>query len=325
MFDYVAPPTIFGGTVYDLRPQGIDRDDFDYTYKQPIQLFDRTKALLPNGVQLTFEYNKGIPIVRVVSARTTPRVILDSMSATTGWVASGSASGLTADATDYYTAPDSLRFTCTGASTGILTKTISTQSLIDYKGVGVTFLALKIPSANAATDLTSVALKIGSSASAYTSVSTTTGFLGAWTVGDYLLIALNLATGSDTGTPDYTKIAYVQVSLVHGATMTNVRVGSLFLSLPTPYNLIFGSAAIFMASGSNPAQTITTDADSIVLNDAAYTIYEYECALAIAIQQGGTLASGLVQMLTSKLSELYSMYRADNPSQEIRTIGSYYD
>ncbi len=325
VYDYAAPTAIFGGTVFDFRPQGVSRQTSDDAYKQPIQEFDRTKALLPNGVSLTFEYDKGVPIMRVASARATPRDVLDSQSDTSGWTASGSASGLTKDETDYYDTPASLRFTCTGASTGILTKTISTSDLSDYKGVGVVFLAIKIPAANASTDLTSVAIRLGSSAAAYTTVTALTGFLAAWTVNDWLLVALDLSTGTDTGSPDYTKIDYVRLAFAHGATMTNFRVGGLWLSLPTPYELLYGSAAIFMSSGSSPSRSITSDADQILLNDAAYTLFEYETARTIAQQQGGTLASPLIQGLDKTLMDLYTMYRADNPSQEIRQIGSYYE
>jgi hypothetical protein len=323
VYDYAAPLTIFGGVVFDLRPQGMDRNSLDETYKQPIELFDQTKVSLPNGVSLTFEYNKGVGTMRVRSARTTSRVVLDPMTATSGWTAAGSASGLTVDATDYFDGGDSLRFLLTGASRGTLTKTINAGDMTVYKGVGVVFLAIKLPSANAATDLTSVAIKLGSSASAYTTVTATSGFLAAWTVGEWLLVALDLSLGSDTGTPDYTKITYLQVSLTHGATMTNFRVGGIWASLPTPYELLFGSAAIFMAAGQNPSQAITDNNDSILLNDAAYTIYELECAKTIAKQMGGTLASGLVQSIDADLLVLYNKYSMDNPSNEIRTIGTY--
>lgn len=331
VFDYAAPATIFGGTVYDFRPQALDRNESDYVYKQYIDQFDRTKLTLPNGLQLTFESNKGVGILRVASARTTARAVLDPMSDTTGWTAAGSASGLIADATDYYESPDSLRFLLTGASTGTLTKTISAGDMSTYQGVGVVFLALKIPStASAATLLSSVAIRLGSSSSAYTTVSATTGFLAAWTLGEWLLVALDLSTGSDTGTPSYTSITYLQVRLTTTATITNMRVGGIWASLPTPYTLIFGSSAIFLPqSGTNSgvAQlTITDDTDLILLNPAAYTLYQWEGAKEVAIQQGGKLSSGNVMMIDQRLNkELYPAYEADNPSQEIRVIGNYYD
>lgn len=326
VFDYEADDTIFGGAVTDLRPQGNSRTFLDYAYKLPVAQFDRTKGYLPNGVSLTFEYKKGTPVVRIDSARTTPRAILDPMTDDSGWVAAGSASGLTEDQTVYYNTPASLRFLLTGSSTGTLTKTISTQDLSDYEDVGVAFLAIRIPDGATATNLTSVAIRLGSSSSAYDLVTSTTGYLGAWVAGEWLLVALDFSTATSTGTPDWNNIAYVQIRLAHTATFTNFRVGGLWISLPTPYELHFQSAAIFMASGSNPSRTITNDNDEIILSDPAYTLFEFETAVAIADQAAGSKPSAHGIRYKKKLDEeLYPRYAANNPSQQIRQTGNYYD
>lgn len=328
VFDYAVPTTIFGGTVIDFRPQGTDRDTTDEVYKEYIEKFDQTKLFLPNGVQLTFEYRNGTGIMRVASARTTGRALLDPLNNTTGWTAAGSASGLTQDTIDYYESPASLRLLLTGASTGTLTKTIAAGDLTQYQGVGVVFLAIKIPStASAATLLSSLAIRLGSSASAYTTVTATTGFLGAWSLGEWLLVALDLSTGVDTLTPNYTNITYLQIRITTTATITNFRVGGIWASLAKPYTLLFGSSAIFLPSGTTvPSLTISADTDSIMLNDAAYTLYQWEAAKEIAIGQGGNLAGSDIMMITDRLEkDLYPMYKGDNPSQEIRTMGNYYE
>lgn len=326
VYDYAADEGIFGGAVVDLRPQGVTRTPLDYNYKVSIEQFDRTKAILPNGYMLTFEFNQGNPIVRVATPRTTPRTVLDPMNATTDWTAAGSASGLTADTTVFYQAPASLRFLLTGASTGTLTKTLqSPVSIASYENVCVGFLAIWAPSA---ANLTSISLKVGSSASNYDSVTATAGFLGAWTSGEWLLVAFDFAGATSTGTPDWTAIDYVQVSITTAATETNFRVGGLWLSLPSPSLLYYETAAIFQATGASPARTITTTNDTILFSDPAYLIYEHECALTIAIQNGGSDQSPLVQKLTGILygqeNGLYARYRADNPSQELRTVGQWY-
>lgn len=331
VFDTLTPTNIFGGTVIDFRPQGTDRSALDEVYKQYVEQFDQTKMLLPNGIQLTFEYIKGIGIMRVASARAMARALLDPLSSTTGWTAAGSASGLTQDTIDYYESPASLRMLLTGASTGTLTKTIAAGDMSMYQGVGVVFLALKIPStASAASLLSSVAIKLGSSATAYTTVTSTTGYLGAFTLGDWLLVALDLSTGTNTLTPNYANITYLQIGLTTTATITNFRVGGIWASLASPYNFLYGSSAIFMpTTGANlgiPQLTISNDTDNLILNDAAYTLYQWECAKEIAFQQGGKLSSGTVKTITDRLDgELYPMYKADNPSQEIRTIENYYE
>lgn len=327
VYDYPAPGTIFGGAVNDLRPQGVSRTPLDYVYKQPIQLFDRTKALLPNGYSLTFEYRKGTGIMRVANTRARQKVLLDPMDSATGWSVGGTASNLAVDETVYYQSPAGLRFNLTGAGTGSLEKTLSSPiDLTSYQGVGVGFLAIDTPSA---TDLTSIEFRIGSDPSNYYSVTSTEGFLGSWVANDYLLVAFDLADATTVGSPVITAMDYLGVFIAHSASMSNMRTGYLFISLPSPNELLFQSAAVFMASGSNPSNTISDDNDSVILNDAAYTIFVHECALTISLQNGGSLSTPSVQMLTDTLHNkdrgLYVLYRANNPSNQLRSVGSYYE
>lgn len=328
VYDYLAPTTIFGGALIDFRPQGISRSPLDYVYKKPIELFDRTKAFLPNGYNMTFEWKKGVGIMRVSSPNPKPQVILDPMNSTTGWTAAGSASGLALDYGTFYQSPASLRFTLTGSSAGTLTKAITQQNLSTYEDLGVVFLAVYIPTV---ANLTSITLKIGSSASAYDSVTATTGFLQAFTAGEFMLIPFDFSTSSSTGTPDWTAIDYAQVSIAHTGTETNFRVGQLFIALPSAHEVLFQSSAIFMASGSNPSLTITNDNDQIILSPAAYTLLEYESAIALAEQSSRGNRNPIAEAYKLKLYGngsndlgLYEKYRADNPSQEIREVGNYY-
>ncbi len=334
VFDYLAPTDIFGSNVVDMQQQGISRFSDDYVYKQYISDFDRTKSWLTNGTQITFEARKGTDIIRIVSTRPTPKIELDPFTATTGWTVSGSASGLALDQTVYYQLPGSLRFTCTGSSTGILTKAIPLNDLTSYVGVGVVFLAIRIPSANSATDLTSITVRLGSDSTNYYEASSTTGFLGAWTVGEFLLVAIDLSTATTTGTPTVTAIDYAQIRIAHTATMTNFYIGDFWIALPSPNTLIYETAAIFKASGSNPSQTISTVSDTVILSDSAYAIYEQECAKAVAKQQGGRLSSGVINNINEDLygergnpnkPGLYAQYRATDPSQSMQMVGNYYD
>lgn len=334
VYDYLCDTKIFGTAINDVRPQGVSRTPLDYVYKQYGDDFDRTKAYNRTGTSLTFEYVNGVPIVRIVSNFPRQKVILDQMNDTSGWTAGGSASGLTQDTAVFYQSPASLRFTLTGSSTGTLTKTLSnTIDLSSYENVGVSFLAIRIPDGATATDLTSIALRLGSDGSNYNEVTETEGFLGTWISGDWLVVAFDFAGSPSTGTPDWSNIDYVQVRLAHTGTFTNFRVGGLWISQPCPAQILYQSAAIFIPSGSTtPITTITANTDTIVLNDPAYTLYEYESALAILQQSGGGKGDSTYNTVRNTLYGneintfgLYGKYRGDNPSDSLRTVGSYYD
>lgn len=327
---YLAPDILFGGAINLIRRQGAASSPLDYNYKVPVDTFTRTKQFLPNGYMIDVEYKNGTAMLGIASPIPKPRIILDPMNDTDGWVAAGSASGLVEDETVYYQQPASLRMTLTGSSTGTLTKTLTSPlDLTTYGGVGVVFLAIYTPSA---TNFTSATVRLGSDSSNYFETGAETeGFLGAWTANDWTLIALDLAGATETGTVDIENVDYVQVRLAHTATLTNFRVGYLWTSLPMPNEILFQSSAIFRTSAGVQTQSITGDGDTIILNDAAYTLLEYEAALNVAMQQGGDLSSGQVQMFrgilygSSNDQGMYNLYRGDNPSAELRTVGSYYN
>lgn len=332
VFDYACATDIFGTSINDIRPQGITRNIDDFVYKRPEELFDRTKGYNYNGTMATFEYSNGVPIIRIVSNQTIQKINIDPMNSTDDWVAAGSVSGLTEDTAVYYQQPASLRFTLTGSSSGTLTKTLTNSiDISSYENVGVAFLAIEIPTGSTATNLTSIALKLGSNSSNYDSVSETEGFLGAWIAGQWLLVAYDFAGATSTGTPDWSAIDYIQVTLNHTATFTNFRLGGLWISQPYQAQILYQSAAIFKASGANASTSITDNNDTIILNDPAYTIYEIESAIAILQQTGASAGNAVMETFKRMLSGegdeigLYGHYRGDNPSQELRMVGNYYD
>ena len=53
VFTYAISENIFGTSLMDFRPQGNSRTFLDFVYKQPIEMFDRTKHLFPNRYTLS--------------------------------------------------------------------------------------------------------------------------------------------------------------------------------------------------------------------------------------------------------------------------------
>lgn len=213
---------------------------------------------------------------------------------------------------------------------GNLEKTLTSPiDLSTYDNVGSLFLAANLP---IATDITSIQIRIGNNSSNYLSMSATTAFTGAFSSDEFDLIKFDLSTATETGTVDMTAVDYLMVIFnYNGTEQTNVRVGDLFIALPLPVQMTYRTTAIFMNTAGAVSMNITDDNDQILLNPAIYTILQYEAALAVLIQSGGTLASPMSQTIKGVLHGagndigLYAHYRADNPSQEIRTVGSYYD
>lgn len=332
VYDYLCDQSIFGTAINDIRPQGISRNYSDTVVKTDQELFDRTKKWYPSGTRSTFQYQNGKPIIRIVAPFPKQQVIINRMSATSGWTASGTASGLAQDMTNFYEAPASLRFNL-GAGIGVLSNTLqSPLSMANQQGVGTGFLAIQIPQGSDPTTLTNIALKLGSDAANYSTALSSAGFLGAWIANEWLLVPFDFSKTVDTGTPNWAAIQYVEVDLNATGDFINFHVGGLFMSLSSPAQILFQSAAIFLPAGASvPLTTITDDTDQIILSDPAYTIYEFEGALSI-LQQTGAGASDntslkIMGMLDGTKGDigLYARYRGDNPSQEIRQTGVWYE
>lgn len=327
VYYYNAPETIFGTAVNIIRQQGNAPSNTQYSYKVPIDIFTRGKYTFPNGYTLDLEYDKGMGIIGISSNIPLPKINISSMSSGSDFTAGGSASTPVTDTVNYYEQPASIRFNLTGASTGTLTATsTSSADLTDYQGVGVIFLAVETPSAS---NLTSIELRLGSDGSNYYSMTQTQGFLGPWQDNQWGLVAFNLASATTVGSPVITAIDYLQVRLTTAATITNIRLGGCWIAMPSLNEIIYQTAAIFKNSVTGVlSQEITSDNNLIILNDAAFSILELECAKTIAMQQAGGQYTDQVKGFDADLmgdSGLYSRYTANNPSNQLRTIDSYYE
>lgn len=324
---------IFGGALIDVRPQGIERQTWDTVQKMPIERFDRLKWwTAPSGYRVTFETRLTKLIMRVSQNVATQKVTLDSMDDTDGWTLSGNATGLAKDSTVFYHQPASLRFNLSASgSTAVLTKTLDNAlDLSDYEGVGVLFLAAYLPTPSA---ITSITVRIGSSASAYVDIAATEGFLGSFYANDFQLVAFDTAGATGAGTVDWSAIEYLRITVAYdGTAVPNMRFGDLFISLPSSNEVLFYSPNVFLQHGSTQASAeITADEDTILFRPAAYNIYVQEAAREITKNAAGDIGSGIMASIDLVLEGngrdklgLYQQFRGDNPSEEIRQVGNYY-
>lgn len=342
VFDYISPAPIFGSTIKDMRPVGVSRSHDDYAIREGIEDFDRTKEWKGGeGFKVTFETRNAVNIMRAVSKFTFQKTVIDPMnqvsdnsSGNNEWVAGGIASGLQQDTSVYYASPASLRFNLTGAGIGNIAKTLDNPiNMSNFNLVGSVFLELNLPALN----LSNVVLQLGTNASNYYQVTATQGMLGKWTTGSFLDTPFDLSTATIVGTPNIKSIQYVNLIFTTTATITNIRCGYLFASLPSQAQVLYSTTGIFQAQDGSINNFITNDNDVILLTDAAYNIYEHECALTIALQNGGTLSGGITAIISAVLNGsytrtgkvitlgLYDKYKADNPSENITMVGNWYN
>ena len=97
VFNYPCDTTIFGTAIVDIRPQGISRPYWNTATKTTQQQFDRTKNYGALNTTSTFQYENGVPIIRINAPFPNIEDTIDPCTSVNNWVASGTASGLTQD------------------------------------------------------------------------------------------------------------------------------------------------------------------------------------------------------------------------------------
>lgn len=340
VYDYPADTRIFGTSIIDLRPQGISRNAFDYVYKDNISDFDRRKKLARSGYKATFEYVNGQPIIRVATPRVTEAVPIDPMNQIGNWKVSGTATNLAVDSTVFYDQPAALSITLPagGASSGGIQQTLANKlNLTGYLTAGTIFAAVQQPTAG---NITAITVVLTDATGITATLTATAAFLGPFIAGVYQLVPFPMANAVLSNAAfNVATISKASIAFSYdGTLLNNVRIGAFFAALPSPVELIYSTAAIFLGFASGLLQQkILSTQDYIVLSDAAWSIFELEATVQLANQFGGSLASGIVAGINAQLNGararngqiielgLYDLYRADNPTQELHSTGNYRD
>jgi len=208
-YSYPCPADMKDNAIIDI-PAQVNRSE-RYYQTSPEQ-FDARKKF-DTGMVAFDDRDNNYRRLLLSTAIKTDTTILSDCESTTGWVASGDATNLAVDLVDYINGSGALSFDSTAGS-GVITLTATLPANIDltpYKGREL-FIALKCPTNVAASLITSVQLKWGSSSANYWSASaTSTAELLAFYQGWMYVRFIWPATA--TGTPDITKVNYVQLNI----------------------------------------------------------------------------------------------------------------
>lgn len=323
--DYDLPMTdLKEKRVFDVRPQ-TDRHRSDNLGSRMSKEFDLKKW----DNWFTIEDDTGTKYIRVSKRLRPGAASIDDMDSATGWAGSGGASAPAVDTIYSYDGGSSLKFNLAAAGTpGYLTKsTILTRDMSDWGSSFALFLPVYLP--NAATDVTAVKIRIGSSAGAYLEKTGVVHF-GAQRQG-WNLLRFDLSSAAVTGAPNYAALTYVRIELDYPAPgVTGVRVDRLFASLPRIWEIGYYSKFLFL-NGTTWQDTVEDDDTSLNLDTTSFNIFMYEFALEALQQISGKDAAYDRVTCREKLfgdgqnlRGLYAEYRKNNPSQAQKVTQTTY-
>lgn len=186
---------------------------------------------------------------------------LTSVDANGTWTAAGDASNATTDSYESFDLNASVNFDFDGTVGTLTNNDMSEVDLRRMLDRSKQYLNFYLPTV---TNLTSLALRVGSGASAYYSDTATTNYLG-----EALVVGWNKVEfdpwDTITGSPDDENINYVQITITYGGstTDTDFRVENLFVSEDTDLDLIYYS--------TNMVFDTSASADVANFNDATAT------------------------------------------------------
>lgn len=316
VYQYAPPTDLKGRKVIDIRPQtGRDpSDNFDQTYAEEA---DRDKE----DKKFSVEYNDASKFIRI-NEESLSNSITFSETTDDNWTAGTGVSNIAEDETIYAEESRSLRFDITSGTSYLEWDGDATVDLSEHQEKSSFFVWVYWPDVSL---ITSIAVRIGSSSSAYWTITGSVHFGSARTGWNLYRFDWNGAT--QTGAVDETAMDYLRVSIVSTSDDTDIRIGLLKSKLPYPYEMLYYSKYAFRSTAGTWLEVPTADADLVNLDVDTENIFLNECAtLAASDTSDEEQRAKFDATLNGDGNErgLYKKHEADYPSEAMRPKTRFY-
>jgi hypothetical protein len=267
VYDYYLPPDLKGTKIIDIRPQAnrTTLDRYEQVYNQDFSL-NKDFSRQPN---FTIQYNTGLKTIRIANNLIINGILLNSADTVSGdglWVASNGASNLGQDNLQFVVGSSSLVFDTDNS--GIATLTNNSFPAIDCSAQNNQSQIYFFTYLPIAAEFTNIQIKWGSSPTDYwiqilNSTNVGTVFQDGWN-----LLQANWETAPTIGTPDNTKISYLQITWNYtGNGQLGVRLNSINSRLGVISEIEYYSKYLYRdAVTGNFQETITDDSNIINLD-----------------------------------------------------------
>ena len=326
VYDYVCPADLKGNKVIDIRPNGARqlRDRFDQSYSQD---FDRFKGYTFQD-NFNVDFNSGVKTIKIDAPSINKGVTIsnaDGVSTNGTFIASGTASNISTDTINYIGGSGSVSFDI-ATGTGIITdQTLGEVDLSAHENQSNVFFDIFLPTASL---FSSITIKWGSSASAYWERTLTTNQEGTAFQDGWNLMSAQWFGATKVGSPDSTKVNYLQVSYVYTGTptMPGVKLNYVVSRLGTYYEIEYYSKFLFRDSITGAFQeTVTNDSNLINLDTETYNIFFYQLGFLCVQQMLGQDAAYDTQIFLQKYNEAVQKYKTMYKSQVQKPKTMYYN
>lgn len=341
VYQYTCPTTLKGIKLIDVKPQ-IDRGAHDYWELTTQEEFDRLKRdkrldRYGDSVEVSRYQNwLGRNLVAFSDDDMTRKLLLskpiddtevavDPLNAVGDWAGYGDGENLTADSSNYVKGSASVNWDINadaGTTAGIYNASLDTFDITPYSSLGYAFAWVYITSA---TNVTNFILRIGSSASAYFSITVTTNNEGASFYAGWNLLRFNFANASETGTVDQDGCDYVALYMTKDAAKvseTDYRFDNLILKIGDHYDVVFYSKYLWQSSTGTWLENATATTDYINADAEEVGIIQEKIASYIEQYLKNYKEADRHEM---RYRQKVAKYVFDNPSEALMLTTHYYN
>lgn len=327
VFDYPLAGDVKGNKIIDLFPQ-VQRLPQDIWLQSYNQAFDVSKQnIFSMANMFTINFDSSIKTIRINAPYLNPPVIvsqIDNITNNGTWSAGGTASNLSTNNTNFAQGAGSLQFDVTTGAAYIENSTIQAIDLSAYLNQASFFNWAYIPTAS---NLTSINLRIGSSASDYYTLTVTqtqqaTAFVNGWNLEQYPWASMSV-----TGSPDSSAITYARLTMNVTASMAACKFNGLNSILGTILQYEYYSKYLFRnASTGTYQETVLDNADLINLDTESFNLLTYKTAeLSVQQQQGADALQYDGPYFANKYQAALLRYKAMYKSELQKPQSTYYN
>ena len=323
VYRYAIPSDLKGNKIIDIRPQA-SRALSDTAYQTYQKDFDLRKAV-EDGT-LSMEEDDGTRYL-LIDKPVNGGLLLNEMESATAngtWTVTGGGT-LSADTVYAVTGGAALKISTLATGNALSNTTMTAVDLTDHVENASIFVWVYLPTSTDVTRLTNVILRWGSDLTAnyYEDTQTSNFDSTAFRVGWNLIQFDWLSTGL-TGSPTATAYDSIRLTFTTTGALTNVRVDSIYSRLPSIYEIVYYSKALFRTSASAWSVNITNNNDTINLDDDGIPVLEAKCFELAAQQRGGKDATPDINYWGREYQMRKKTFNQQYPSESLRPKSYYY-
>ena len=318
VFDYPIAADVKGNKLIDIFPQ-VQRIPRDIWTQQYNQAFDVAKQnIYASANMFTMNFDTGIKTVRINAPFLNAPTVINQMESITDngtWATGGTADNLSVNNTNWVQGAGSLQFDTTTGSAWIQNTTMTSVDLSEVENQASLFVWVYVPTG---TSLTSVALRWGSSQTAYWHNTVTVNQQGNAFVNGWNLCEFVWSEAAKVDGPDAADIHHVRVTLDTTDDMTGVLLNGCDCILGTILSYEYYSKYMFRDAITGAFQETVTDPSNLInLDTESFNLMVYKVAeLAVQQQQGmdASLYDGpyFANQYQAALARYKTMYKAEN-------------